>query len=207
MPEIRPSRLVLSHSSTFQQGLALQLRVYISRSSTLSTMDYQSSSRSQKKRSPTGSDTASSSSRQALSTTSAPPSLRYFTAAASSSTPYESPYAQDQDRRSQPPSDSSVRSTSRSTSLYPSLSGNSTTRASHSKQSSSSGDSIYDSPGPRGSRNTTPGGTMSTQRTMSSVSVSLEDFFLLPGRFLRFTTSCGVFTGTRNCFECDVFAQ
>ena len=141
-------------------------------------MDYQSTSRSQKKRSPTGSDTATSS-RQQLSTTSAPPSLRYFTAAASSSIPYESPYAQDQDRRSQPPSDSSVRSTSRSTSLYPSLSGTSTTRVSHSKQSSSSssGGSIYDSPGPRGSRNTTPGGTMSTQRTMSSVSVLLNISF------------------------------
>lgn len=189
MPESQPGHLVLSHSSTFRQGLALQLQVYISQGSALLTMDYQSSSRSQKKRSPTGSDTASSS-RQALSTTSAPPSLRYFTAAASSSTPYESPYAQDQDRRSQPPSDSSVRSTSRSTSLYPSLSGHSTTRASHSKPgSSSSGDSIYDSPGPRGSRNTTPGGTMSTQRTMSSVSVLLENFFLLPGRLLRFTTS------------------
>lgn len=133
-------------------------------------MDYQSSSRSQKKRSPTGSDTASSS-RQAVPTTSVPPSLRYFTAVASSSTPYESPYAQDQDSRSQPPSDSSVRSTSRSTSLYPTLSGVPTTRSLHSKQSSSSsGDSIYESQGPRHSRNTTPGGTMSTQRTMSSVS-------------------------------------
>ena len=139
-------------------------------------MDYQSSSRSHKKRSPTGSDTASSS-RQALPTTSVPPNLRYFTAIASSSTPYESPYAQDQDRRSVPPSDSSVRSASRSTNVYPTLSGPSTTQAPHSKQSSSSsssGSSLYDSPGPRGSRNTTPGGTMSTQRTMSSVSLLLD---------------------------------
>ena len=127
-------------------------------------MDYQSSSQSQKKRSPTGSNTASSS-RQAVPTTSVPPSLRYFTTSASSSTPYESPYALNQDRRSQTLSDF--------------LSGPSTTRAPHSKQkssSSSSGGSIYDSPGPRGSRNTTPGGTMSTQRTMSSVS-SLLQFF------------------------------
>ena len=135
-------------------------------------MDYQSSSQSPKKRSPTGS-TSASSSRQAVPTTSVPPSLRYFTASASSSRPYESPYALNQDRSSQPPSESSVHSTSRSTSLYPTSSGPSTARAPHSKQnsSSSSGDSVYDSPGPRGSRNTTPGGTMSTQRTMSSVSL------------------------------------
>lgn len=142
-------------------------------------MDYQPSSRSQKKRSPTGSDSASSS-RPAVATTSVPPSLRYFTAAASLSTPYESPYAQDQDRRSQPPSDSSILSTSRSTDVYPTLSGPSATRAPHSKQSSSSsGGSLYDSPGPGpcGSRNTTPGGTMSTQRTMSSVSLSLDRSF------------------------------
>ena len=135
-------------------------------------MDYQSSSQSQQKRSPTGSNKASSS-RQAVSTTSVPPRLRYFTASASSSTPYESPYALNQDRRSQPPSDSS-------TSLYPTLSGPSTTRAPHSKKnssSSSSGGSLYDySPGPRGSRNTTPGGTMSSQRNMSSVSLVLHLF-------------------------------
>lgn len=145
-------------------------------------MDYQSSSRSQKKPSSTGSDRASSS-RQAAPTTTVSPSLRYFTAAASSSRPYESPYAQDQDRRSQPPPDSSVRSTSRSTGVYPTLTGPSPTRVPHSTQSSSSsGGSLYDSPGPRGSRNTTPGGTMSTQRTMSSVSILL-DLSLLFGRF------------------------
>lgn len=132
-------------------------------------MNYQPSSRSQKKRSPTGSDTASSST-QAIPTTSVLPSLRYFTAAASSSTAYQSPYAQDQDRRSQPASDSSVPSTSGLTSAHPFLSGPSTTSAPHSKQSSSSGGSIYESPDPRSSHNNTPGGTMSTQRTMSSVS-------------------------------------
>lgn len=159
-------------------------------------MDYQSSSRSHKKRSPTGSDTASSS-RQALPTTSVPPTLRYFTAVASSSTPYESPYAQDQDRRSLPPSDSSIRSTSRSTNVYPTLSGPSTTRAPHSKQSSSSsGSSLYDSPGPRGCRNTTPGGTMSSQRTMSSVSLLLDLSFAV-WWLSYFTISCGAFKWTR----------
>lgn len=158
-------------------------------------MDYQSSSRSQKKRSPTGSDTASSS-RQAVPTTSVPSSLRYFTTAASSSTPYESPYTQNQDRRSQPPSDSSIRSTSRSTSVYPTSSGPSTTRAPHSKQSSSSsGGSLYDSPGPRGNRNITPVGTMSTQRTMSSVSLLL-DLSFAGCSLSRYPISCRVLKWT-----------
>ena len=160
-------------SSRICRGLALQLHFYIIQALALFTMDYQPSSRSQKKPSPAGSDTASSS-RQAVPATSFPPSLRYFTAAASSSIPYESPYAQDQDRRSQPPSDSSVRSASRLTSVYPTLSGPPTTRTPHSKQSSSSGNSLYDPPDPRGSRKTTPGGTMSSQRTMSSVSLRLH---------------------------------
>ena len=130
-------------------------------------MDYQSSSRSSKKRSPT------SSSRQATPTINAPSSLRYFTAAVSSSKPYESPYAQNQDRRPQPLSDLSIRSTSRSTSVNPASSGLSTSRAPRYNQSpsSSSDGSLYDYADSRGSRNTTPG-TMSTQRTMSSVSSS-----------------------------------
>ena len=173
-------------------------------------MNYQSSSRSQKKRSPTLSDTASSS-RQATPTTSVPPSLRYFTAAVSSSGPYESPYAQNHDRRPQRPSDSSVRSTSSSTSVYPSLSSLSITRESHSKQSSScSDDSLYDSPGSSRSRYTTPAGTMSSQRTMSSVSSLLtQNPLRCRFAFLFFTTSCGVDKRTRVCFEiedCDVFS-
>ena len=158
-------------------------------------MDYQSSSQSPKKRSPTGSNT-SSSSRQAVPTTSVPPSLRYFTASASSSTPYESPYALNQDR-------SPIRSTSRSASLYPTSSGASATRAPHSKQnssSSSSGGSIYDSPGPRGSRNTTPGGTMSTQRTMSSVSLLPQSFMPIQW-LLNSTIFCDFLKGTRYCLE------
>ena len=163
--------LCISHSSRFWQGLGLRIQVYIFHGLALSTMNYQSSPRSQKKRSPTSSGTASSS-RQATPTASLPPSLRYFTAAANSSVPYESPYAQNQDRRPQRPSDSFVRSTSSSTSVYPTSSGLSTTRIPQSKQSSSSSDdSFYDSPGPRSSRYTTPAGTMSSnQRTMSSVS-------------------------------------
>ena len=153
-------------------------------------MDYQSSSRSQKTRSPAAFNTASSS-RQAIPTTSCSPSLRYFTAAASSSVPYESPYAQDQDRRPQPPSYSSDRSTSRSTSVFPTSSGPYTSRAPHSKPSSSSGDSVYDSPGPRGSRSITPGGTMSTQRAMSSVSL-LSQTSLVVCSFAKFTSSCGI---------------
>ena len=154
-------------------------------------MDYQPYSRSQKTRSPAGSNTASSS-RQAIPTTSCSPSLRYFTAAASSSVPYESPYAQDQDRRPQPPSYSSDRSTSRSTSVFPTSSGPYTSRAPHSKQSSSSSsDSVYDSPGPRGSRHITPGGTMSTQRAMSSVSL-LSQPSLVISSFAKSTTSCGI---------------
>ena len=134
-------------------------------------MNYQSSySRSQKKRSPTDSDTTSSW-RQATPTASVPPTLRYFTAVASSSIPYESPYAQNQDRRPQRPSDSSVRSTSRSTSVYPTLSGLSITQTPRSKQSSScSDDSFYDSPGSSRSRYINPADTMSSSRTMSSVS-------------------------------------
>ena len=160
-------------------------------------MDYQSSSRSQKKRSPTGLNTASSS-RQAVPTTSVPPSLRYFTAAASSSPPYESPYAHNQDRRSQPPSDSSVRSTS----AYQTLSAPSTTRTPHSNYSfSSSGGSIYDSPGPRGSRNTSPGDTMSTQRTMSAVSLSITRLFLCWVFALNPMNFCDVFEWIRVCFE------
>ena len=159
--------LCISHSSRFWQGLGLQIQVYIFHALAPSTMNYQSSSRSQKKRSPTSSNTASS-----TPTTSLPPSLLYFTAAASASVPYESPYAQNQDRRPQRPSDTFVRSTSSSTSAYPTSSVLSTTRTPQSKQSSSgSDDSFYDSPGPRSSRYTTPTGTMSSsQRTMSSVS-------------------------------------
>ena len=169
--EIYLDTLCISQSSRFWQGLGLQIQIYIFHALALSTMNYQSSSRSQKKRSPTSSNTASSS-RQTTPTASLPPSLRYFTAAASASVPYESPYAQNQDRRPQRPSDSLVRSTSSSTSVYPTSSGLSTTRTPQSKQSSSgSDDSFYDSPGPRSSRYTTPAGTMSSsQRTMSSVS-------------------------------------
>ena len=163
-------------------------------------MNYQSSSRSQKKRSPTSSDTTSSS-RQAAPTTSVPSSLRYFTAAASSSVPYESPYAQNQDRQPQPPSEPSVRSTSRSTSVCRTSNGPSTTRAPHSKQSSSSSDgSISDSPGSYSSRYATPAGTMSTQRTMSSVSLLLDISFTFWS--LRcFTACCGAFKWTRARFE------
>ncbi len=153
--------MCISNSSRFWRSLGPQLHVYISQRLALFTMNYQSSSRSQKKRSPTGSDTASSS-RSVPPTTFVPPSLRYFTAAASSSIPYESPYAQDQDRQA-------------STSVYPTSSSPSTTRKPQSKQSSSSsGGSIYDYPDYQSSRNTTPGGTMSTQRTMSSVSLLLD---------------------------------
>ncbi|KAM0804132.1 hypothetical protein BDR22DRAFT_648038 [Usnea florida] len=165
-------------------------------------MDYQSSSRSQKSRSPAVFTTASSS-RQAIPTTSFSPSLRYFTAAASSSVPYESPYAQDQDRRPQPPSYSSDRSTSRSTSVFPNSSGPYTPRAAHSKQSSSSsGDSIYDPPGPRGSRSITPGGTMSTQRAMSSVSL-LSHPSLIVFSFAKYINSCGIRKETTLLYICE----
>ena len=162
----------ISHSCRFWRSLGLPRQLYIIQGLALFTMNYQSSSRSQKKRSPLSSDTTSSS-RQAAPTTSVPSSLRYFTAAASSSVPYESPYAQNQDRQPQGPSDSSLRSTSKSTSVCRTSNGPSTTRAPHSKQSSSSSsdDSIYDSPGSCSSRYATPAGTMSTQRTMSSVSL------------------------------------
>ena len=165
-------------------------------------MDYQSSSRSQKSRSPAVYNTVLSS-RQAISTTSCSPSLRYFTAAASSSVPYESPYAQDQDRRPQPPSYSSDRSTSRSTSVFPTSSGPYTSRAPHSKQSSSSsGDSIHDSPGPRGSRSITPGGTMSTQRAMSSVSL-LSHLSLVLFSFAEYTSFCGMREETNLLYVCE----
>ena len=152
-------------------------------------MNYQSSSRSQKKRSSPGSDTILSSRQITPPTSSVTPNLRYFTAAASSSIPYESPYAQNQDRRSQPPTDSSVRSVS------------TTTRTHRSKQSpSSSDDSIYDSPGSCGSRYTTPGGIMSTQRTMSSVS-QLWDLCFAIWLHSCSTTSCNLVEWTKDCFE------
>lgn len=181
----------ICHSSRFQRGLGPQLQVYIIQGRALFTMNYQSSSRSQKKRSPTSAYTASPS-RQAAPTTSAPPSLRYFTAVASSSIPYESPYTQDQDKPS------SDRSTSRSTGVYPTLSEPSTTRAPQSEHSSSSGSSIYDYPSPRDSRNTAQKGTMSTQRTMSSVSFS-SIFSSLFGH-LRISASSAVFSSVHEFF-------
>ena len=145
-------------------------------------MEYPSSSRPQAKRTPTDADTVFSS-RQAVPNTSIPSRLQYFTAAASSSRPYESPYAQNQDRRPPHSSESSVRVSSRSTSVYPTLAGSPISRGSLSKQSSPSlFGSIYDPPDPRGSSNTTPGDTMNTQRTMSSVS-SLVDLLVLFDRF------------------------
>lgn len=167
-------------------------------------MNYQSSSRSQKERSRTSSDTASSS-RPRAPTTSVPPSLKYFTAAASSSVPYESPYAQNQDRRPQRPSDSSVYSASRSTS------GLSATRAPHSTQSSSSSsnDSFYGSPGSCGSRYSTSAGTMSSSRTMSSVSPVLPRSFLCFSVVFLHSAMCRDVSRRHGlCFEiqrCDMF--
>ena len=135
-------------------------------------MDHQTS-RSQKKRSPTGS---SSSSKYSNSTTTESASLRYFTALANTSTPYESPYAQDRDKRPQQPTTAALRAstistTARSVSAEPSYKTTSLpVRGAPSTHSSSSGGSLYTaSPSRQPQRAETPG-SMSSSKTMSSVS-------------------------------------
>ena len=133
-------------------------------------MDYHTPSRTQKKQSPSSSSKHSCSSRHSTSATTEPASSKYLTAIANSSTPYESPYAQNKDRISQPPSDSSYRTSSRSESVNPALSVPSPLPASISPYSSSSDGSLYrSSPAPQQHRQTIPR-KMSSSRTMSAVS-------------------------------------
>ena len=130
-------------------------------------MGYQTATSSQKKPSPTVSSksSSSSSSRNSVPATTASSSSRYLTAVANSNAPYESPYAQNKDKKP----------ASRSTSEQTVLSAPTPIRASTlAYSSSSSGGSVYtSSPAPSQYRQTTPG-TMSNSRTMSSVSQFLH---------------------------------
>lgn len=133
-------------------------------------MDHYNSSRSQKKQSPSHSSNHSSSSKHSLSATTKSTSSRSFTAIANSSQPYESPYAQNRDKISQPPSDTSYRTSSRPESDYPTLSVPSPLPTSRSPYSSSSDGSLYIStPAPQ-QPNRNALGKMSSSRTMSAVS-------------------------------------
>ena len=126
-------------------------------------MVHQTASSSQKKPSPTNSykSSSSSSSRHSIPATTASSSSGYLPAVANSNVPYESPYAQNRDKKP----------ASRSISEQTLLSAPTPIRASTSAySSSSSGGSVYtSSPAPPQYRQTTPG-TMSNSRTMSSVS-------------------------------------
>ena len=137
-------------------------------------MGHQTTSSSHKKPSPTTSSKSfsSSSSKHSIPATTALSSLGYFPAVANSNVPYESPYAQNKDRKP----------ASRSTSEQTLLSAPTPIRASTSAySSSSSGGSLYtSSPAPPQYRQTTPG-TMSNSRTMSSVS----QFFTFVSVFCR----------------------
>ena len=141
-------------------------------------MDHQTS-RSQKKRSATGS---SSSSKSSNPTTTESASLRYFTALANKSTPYESPYAQDRDKRPPPPTTAALRAstistTTRSSSAEVSYKPTSLpVRGVQSTHSSSSGGSLYTSSPSRQQQRAESPGTMSSSKTMSSVSHRFPSF-------------------------------
>ncbi len=156
-------------------------------------MGYQTASNSQKKPSSTISSksSSSSSSRHSIPTTTASSSSRYLTAVANSNVPYESPYAQNRDKKP------ASRSTSEQTIL----------RASTSAYSSSSpGGSLYtSSPAPSQYRQTTPG-TMSTSRTMSSVSqcLHLSEIFFLSSFVYSYTSiyGCAVYFKCLMLYQC-----
>ena len=166
-------------------------------------MNYQTSSRSQKKASPASSN---NSSRSLSAATTEPASVRYFTALANSSTEYESPYAQDRDKRPQPPTTRAstlpytARSTSGSAATYRTLTP--PARGDLSTYSSSSGGSLYTTSRQQ-QRSTTPG-NMNSSKTMSSVSqhfpfVSRETpvsqhCFRFPARFLKAKKSRPLYT-------------
>lgn len=135
-------------------------------------MDYQTSSRSQKKPYYSSSNSQSSSSRHSTHSATDSASIRYYTALANSSTPYESPYAQDKDRQTQPPTNPALRaSATRSTSVNPSYKASSPpVRDSLSTYSSSSGGSLYTSSPSRQQHRGTTSGSMSSSKGMSSVS-------------------------------------
>lgn len=114
-------------------------------------MDYQTPSRNQKKKSPTDRSSRPSPSRHSSSSLSESASLRYYTALATSSTPYQSPYTQDEDRPTQLPTGSASRTSAKSTTsnsiVDPSYKAPSPpTKDSLSTYSSSSGGSLYTSP-------------------------------------------------------------
>ena len=130
-------------------------------------MVHQTATSSQKKPSPTVSikSSSSSSSRNSIPPTTASSSSGYLTAVANSNAPYESPYAQNKDKKP----------ASRSISEQTVISATTPIRAPTSAySSSSSGESVYtSSPAPPQYRQSTPG-TMSNSRTMSSVSQCLH---------------------------------
>lgn len=126
-------------------------------------MGHQTATSSQKKPSPTVSikSSSSSSSRNSIPPTTASSSSGYLTAVANSNAPYESPYAQNKDKKP------ATRSISEQTVLS---APNPIRGSTPAYSSSSSGGSVYtSSPAPPQYRQTTPG-TMSNSRTMSTVS-------------------------------------
>ena len=136
-------------------------------------MDYQISSRSQKKSSPAGSNSSPASS---IPTTTQSARVSYFTAIANSSTSYESPYAQGRDKRPQPPTAAAIRASTistatRSSSVDPAYKrGSPPVRGALSTSSSSSGGSLYTSSPSRQQQQGDITETMSSSRDMSSVS-------------------------------------
>lgn len=133
-------------------------------------MDYQTSSRSHKKTSATGSNYSS---RLSPVTATEPASVRYFAALANSTTPYESPYAQDRDKRPQPPAvrTSATPTATRSPREEPTYRRSSPPiGGSLSTHSSSSGGSLFTSSTSRRQQRSTTPGSMSSSKAMSSVS-------------------------------------
>lgn len=168
----------ISLSRPFWQDLVLRLQIFYKLLPfPVFKMDYQTPYRSQKRKSPTDPNSRSSSSKESTSSLPESASIRYYTALAKSSTPYISPYAQDDNRRTQPPTTLALRapatSTSRSTTVNSSYKAPSApTKGSLSTYSSSSGGSLYTSSPPRQTYAEHSPGSMSSSKgkTMSSVS-------------------------------------
>ena len=141
-------------------------------------MDYQTSSRQQRKQPSNNSPSTSSSPRQNLPTTTVSPALRFFTAVAKSSTPYESPYAQGKDQHPQPPPTAASCASTTATYFDSTLSAPSPVRTSTSAYSSSSHGSFLSIPASSPQPRASSPGTMSASRKMSAVSVAFDFEFV-----------------------------
>ena len=138
-------------------------------------MDYPTASRDPKKPSSTGS---TSSSRRSTSATTESASVRYFTAFANSSAPYESPYAQVYDKRTQSPTTSGLQTSTAARTASPSARVAYTatslpSRGNLSTYSSSSGGSLYTTSRSNQQRRGGTPGSMSSSKPMSAVSTDL----------------------------------